>query len=68
MSKENRSLEFSLKTIDETRNYFIKEVEQNKLMSNTHKKVYMTVNYFGHFLTLGSLLKVLFLFLYLPLL
>ena len=38
MTKENISQEFRLKKIDETRNSFIKEINQNKLMSKKHKK------------------------------
>ena len=30
------SQEFRLRKIDETRNYFLKEIEQNKLMSKKH--------------------------------
>ena len=30
MSKENISQEFRLKNIEETRNYFIKEIDQNE--------------------------------------
>ena len=33
MSEENISQEFRLKKIDKTRNYFIKEIKQNGLMS-----------------------------------
>ena len=36
MAEENISQEFRLKNIDETRNYFLKEIEQNKLMSKKH--------------------------------
>ena len=32
------SLEFRLKKIDETRNYFLEEVKYNDLMSEKHKK------------------------------
>ena len=39
MSEENISQEFRLKNIDETRTYFIKEINQNELMSKKHKKV-----------------------------
>ena len=31
--------EFRLKYIDETRNYFLEEIQQNELMSRKHKKV-----------------------------
>ena len=33
MSEENITKEFRLKNIDETRNYLIEEMNQNKLMS-----------------------------------
>ena len=33
MVEENISQEVRLKNIDETRNYFIEEIKQNKLMS-----------------------------------
>ena len=39
MVEENISQEFRLKNIDETRNYFLKEIEQNELTSKKHKKV-----------------------------
>ena len=45
MAEENISQEFRLKNIDEARNYFIEEINQNELMSNKHKKV-CTRNYF----------------------
>ena len=54
MSKENRSQEFRLKNIDEIRNYFVEEIEQNELMSNKHKNVCTTLNYSEHFLILAS--------------
>ena len=38
MYEENVSEEFRLKKMDETRNYFIEEINQNKLMSKKHKK------------------------------
>ena len=38
MTEENISQEFRLKNIDETRNYFIEEINQNELMSKKHKK------------------------------
>ena len=34
MSEENISQEFRLKNKEETRNYFIKEIDPNELMSN----------------------------------
>ena len=39
MTEENISQEFILKTIDETRNYYIKEINQNESMSKKHKNV-----------------------------
>ena len=38
MPEENINQEFSLKKIDEVRNYLIEEINQNKLMSKKHKK------------------------------
>ena len=46
--------EFRLKNIDETRNYFLEEIKQNKLMSKKHKKVCTALNYIECFLTLPS--------------
>ena len=48
------SQKFRLKNIDETRNYFLEEKEQNELMSRKHKKVCTTLNYFEHFLVLTT--------------
>ena len=39
MGEENISQEFRLKNIEEIKNYFIKLVNQNKLVSKKHKKV-----------------------------
>ena len=50
---EDISQEFRLKTKKKERNdYFIKEIDQNELMSNKNKKVYTTLNYIAYFLTL----------------
>ena len=38
MPKENINQEFRLKKIDETRNYLIEEIHQNKVMSKKDKK------------------------------
>ena len=54
MSEENIRQEFRLKYIDETRNYFIKEINQNEIMSKKHKKVYRVLNYIEHLLILLS--------------
>ena len=37
MAEENISQEFKLKNIDETRNSFIEEINQNELMSKKYK-------------------------------
>ena len=39
MVAENKSQKFRLKNIVETRNYFLKEIELNELMSRKHKKI-----------------------------
>ena len=45
------SQEFTLKIINETRNYFLEETEQNELIIRTHRKVCATVNYIEYFLS-----------------
>ena len=35
--------------MDEARNYFIKEIDQNELMNNKHKKVYTNLLYIEKF-------------------
>ena len=45
MKKENLSQEFRLKNINETRNDFLEEIEQNELISIKHKKVGSVLNY-----------------------
>ena len=52
--EENISQEFRLENIDETRNYFLEEIEQNELMSGKHRQVSKTLNYIEHFLILAS--------------
>ena len=54
MVEENISQEFTVKNIDETRNYFLEDIEQNELMSRKHKKVCKTLDYIEHFLILAS--------------
>ena len=39
MYKENIAQEFRLKNIDETRNYFIKRMNRNELISKNYIKV-----------------------------
>ena len=54
MSEENISQEFRLKNIDETRNYFIEEINQNEWMSKKHKKVCKVLNCIERLLVLIS--------------
>ena len=54
MAEENINRKFRLKSIDETRNYFLEEIKQNELMSKKHKKVCKTLYYIEHFLILAS--------------
>ena len=42
MVEENISQEFRLKNIDDTRNNFLEEIEQNELISKMHRKVCAT--------------------------
>ena len=53
ISKEEESIEICqeirLKSIDETRNYFIKEIGQNELISKKKKKV-CTTSFFGYWM------------------
>ena len=53
MCQESKSQKFRLKNIDETRNYLLEEMQQNKL-SKKPKKFYTTLNYIEHFLILHS--------------
>ena len=52
MIEENIYQEFRLKYSDETRNYFLKEIEQNELICKKHKKVCAALGYIEHFLIL----------------
>ena len=54
MVEENISQEFRLKNIDETRTYFLDEIEKNELMSRKHKMVCTTLNYIEQFPILAS--------------
>ena len=55
MSEENISQEFRLKKIDEARNYFIEEINQNELMNKKHRKVCRVLNYIEHLFILVSI-------------
>ena len=48
------SQEFRLKKIDEARNYFLEEIDQNELMCRKHKTVSTTLNCMEHFFILAS--------------
>ena len=48
MPEEKINQEFRLKKVDEIRNYLIKEINQNELMSKKHKKVRGVLNYIEH--------------------
>ena len=41
-----------MKSIDETKNYLIEEIDKNDLMSKKHKNVYRVFNYLEHLLIL----------------
>ena len=43
-----------MKNIEEIKNYFIKEIDQNELMSKKQEKVCTILNYIEHFLILVS--------------
>ena len=40
--------------MDEARNYFLQEIQQNELISRKQEKVSTNLNYFEHFLNLAS--------------
>ena len=52
--KNDESLNFRFKKIDDTRNYLLEEVKHNKLISKRHKKTCVTLNYFERLLILAS--------------
>ena len=54
MCEENIIQKFKLKNIDETRNYLIKEINENELMSKKHQKIYRDLIYVEHLLILFS--------------
>ena len=55
--KRNGSFDFRLKKIDETRNYLLKNIKYNDLISEKHKKVCRIFNYFEHFLAFFSVVS-----------
>ena len=54
MTEENISQQFRLKNIDKIKNYFIKENNQNELVSDKRQKVCAVLNYIEHLLFLVS--------------
>ena len=53
MAEEHISQEFRLKNRCETRNYFLKEIKQNELMSKIYKTFCTSLNYIDLFLILN---------------
>ena len=53
MAEEHVSQEFRLKNRCETRNYFLKEIKQNELMSKIYKTFCTSLNYIDLFLILN---------------
>ena len=43
MTEEDIVLEFRLKNISEKRHYFIKEINQNEIISKRHKKGFVRI-------------------------
>ena len=54
MLEENINHEFRWNKINEIRNYLIKEINQNELMSKNHQKVCTVLNYIHHSLVSNS--------------
>ena len=54
MAEENISQGFIFKIIDETRNYFLEEIEPNELISKKYKKVCTTLIYIEHLFITAS--------------
>ena len=52
MTKGDVSQEFRRKKLKQINNYFIKEIGQNELLTQKHKKVCLTLNYIEQLLTL----------------
>ena len=54
MVEENISQEFRLENIDQTRDYFVEEIERTELMRRKHKNVCTTLNCIEDFLISAS--------------
>ena len=50
MAKENVSLDLRLIKVNQTKKYLLRRTRHNDLMSEKHKKVCRTLNYFDPFL------------------
>ena len=50
MTEENINKEFRLKNINETKNYFTEEINQNELITKKHKNFCRDLNYTEHLL------------------
>ena len=53
MTEKNHKSKIQIEYIEETRNYFIKEKDQNEFMSNKNKKAGTTLSYIELFFTLA---------------
>ena len=53
MAEEHISQEFRLKNIKETKNYFIKEKDQNELMTKRQREVCTTLDFIERFFILA---------------
>ena len=54
MPEENMTQEFRLKNIDETRNYFIEEINQNEWMTKNYINVCRVLDHIEHWFILIS--------------
>ena len=54
MAEKNISYKFRPKIVEETRNYFIEEINQNDLMCKRYKKCCRALNFIKHLLILAS--------------
>ena len=58
MGGENISHEFGFKNVDDTRNYFVEEIDQNEFLRKKHEKVCATLNYIDHLPILASVVTI----------
>ena len=63
MVEENISLEFRLKNIDETRNYFTEDINQNQWLGKKQKSICTTLYFIKHLPILASAFWLVFQFL-----